>query len=85
FSTEYLSHVQHPDHVDVTVLDRLTGRTQLIRASYLIGADGARSKVAADIDLPMVGEMDIAGSMNITFTADLEKLVGHRPSVLYWV
>ncbi|PAK96171.1 phenol 2-monooxygenase [Brevibacterium casei] len=85
FSTEYLSHVQHPDHVDVTVLDRLTGRTQLIRAKYLIGADGARSKVAADIDLPMVGEMDIAGSMNITFTADLEKLVGHRPSVLYWV
>ncbi|RAF07560.1 phenol 2-monooxygenase, partial [Burkholderia multivorans] len=40
FSTEYLSHVQHPDHVDVTVLDRLTGRTQLIRAKYLIGADG---------------------------------------------
>lgn len=85
FSTDYLSHVQHPDHVDVTVLDRLTGRTQLIRAKYLIGADGARSKVAADIDLPMVGEMDIAGSMNITFKADLEKLVGHRPSVLYWV
>lgn len=85
FSTEYLSHVQHPDHVDVTVLDRLTGRTQVIRAKYLIGADGARSKVAADIDLPMVGQMDIAGSMNITFTADLKKLVGHRPSVLYWV
>ncbi|MCM1013994.1 FAD-dependent monooxygenase [Brevibacterium sp. XM4083] len=85
FSAEYLSHTQHPDHVDVEVLDRLTGRVLTIRAKYLIGADGARSKVAADIDLPMVGDMDIAGSMNITFTADLEKLVGHRPSVLYWV
>lgn len=85
FSAEYLSHIQHPDHVDVQVLDRLTGRELTIRAKYLIGADGARSKVAADIDLPMVGDMDIAGSMNITFTADLEKLVGHRPSVLYWV
>ena len=29
--------------------------------------------------------MDIAGSMNITFNADLTHLVGHRPSVLYWV
>ena len=29
--------------------------------------------------------MDIAGSMNITFTADLTELAGHRPSVLYWV
>ena len=30
--------------------------------------------------------MDIAGSMNITFKADIESYVGHLgPSVLYWV
>src|ERR687889_475233 len=29
--------------------------------------------------------MDLAGSMNIVFHADLSKLVEHRPSVLYWV
>jgi len=32
-----------------------------IRAKYLIGGDGARSQVAADIDLPYEGAMDIAG------------------------
>lgn len=85
FSTEYLSHTQDDDGVSVRVLNRLTGTEYTIRAKYLIGADGARSKVAADIDLPMEGQMDIAGSMNITFKADLTKLVGHRPSVLYWV
>ena len=85
FSTEYLSHTQDADGVSVRVLDRLTGTEYTIRAKYLIGADGARSKVAADIDLPMQGQMDIAGSMNITFKADLAKYVGHRPSVLYWV
>ncbi len=85
FSTEYLSHVQDADGVTTTVLDRLTGQTYEIRSKYLIGADGARSKVAADIELPFEGRMDIAGSMNITFNADLEALVGHRPSVLYWV
>ncbi|WGY04314.1 FAD-dependent monooxygenase [Nocardioides sp. QY071] len=85
FSTEYLSHVQDDDKVDVRVRDRLTGHEYTIRCRYLIGADGARSKVAADIDLPFEGAMDIAGSMNITFKADIGAYVDHRPSVLYWV
>jgi 2,4-dichlorophenol 6-monooxygenase len=41
--------------------------------------------VVADLGLPMAGQMDLAGSMNIVFHADLTELVGHRPSVLYWV
>ena len=47
FSTEYLSHRQDADGVDVDVRDRLTGEEYVIRAKYLIGADGARSAVAA--------------------------------------
>ncbi len=85
FSTEYLGHRQDADGVDVHVRDRLTGRDHMIRAKYLVGADGARSKVAGDVNLPMEGAMDIAGSMNITFRADISAWVGHRPSVLYWV
>jgi 2,4-dichlorophenol 6-monooxygenase len=85
FSTEYLGNRQDADGVDVEVRDRLTGQEYPIRARYLIGADGARSKVASDIGLPMEGRMDIAGSMNITFKADISAHVGHRPSVLYWV
>lgn len=85
FSTEYESHTQDADGVDVRVRDRLTGQRYTIRAKYLIGADGARSKVAADIELPYEGAMDIAGSMNITFKADISAYCDHRPSVLYWV
>lgn len=85
FSSEYLSHVEDRDGVTVRVLDRLDGHEYEIRARYLIGADGARSAVAAALDLPFEGRMDIAGSMNITFRADLTDLVAHRPSVLYWV
>jgi 2,4-dichlorophenol 6-monooxygenase len=85
WSTEYVSHVQDADGVTTTVLDRITGQEYAIRSKYLIGGDGARSRVAADIGLPMEGAMDIAGSMNITFKADIAELVGHRPSVLYWV
>src|SRR5271154_2462264 len=85
FSTEYLSHTQDEDGVTTTVRDRLTGAVYNIRSKYLIGADGARSKVAEDIGLPYEGQMDIAGSMNITFKADISAHVKTRPSVLYWV
>jgi 2,4-dichlorophenol 6-monooxygenase len=85
FSTEYISHVQDADGVTATVRDRLTGSVYQIRAKYMLGADGARSIIQQELQLPMEGKMDIAGSMNITFKADLAAHVGHRPSVLYWV
>ena len=85
FNTEYLSLEQDEDGVIATVRDRLDGTTYEIRAKYLLGADGGRSKVAGDVGLPMEGQMGIAGSMNIVVKADLTKYVSHRPSVLYWV
>src|SRR6202041_1852654 len=85
FSTEYLSHAQDDDGVTTTVRDRLTGAVYAIRSKYLIGADGARSLVAEHLGLPYEGEMDIAGSMNITYKAGIAAKVAARPSVLYWV
>src|SRR6266568_1212896 len=85
FDTEYLSLEQDADGVTATVRDRIGGSTYQIRARYLLGADGARSVIAKDIGLPLEGQMDIAGSMNIVFSADLSKYVAHRPGVLYWV
>src|SRR5438270_2969291 len=71
--------------VTATVRDRIGGGTYQIRAKYLLGADGARSLVARDIALPMVGQIDVAGSINILVSADLAKYVAYRPGVLYWV
>ncbi|MFF7275565.1 FAD-dependent monooxygenase [Streptomyces griseorubiginosus] len=85
FQTEYLSHTQDTGGVTATVRDRLRGDTYEIRAKYLIGADGGRSKVAEDAGLPMGGQMGVAGSINIVFEADLSKYTAHRPSTLYWV
>ncbi|MDQ0473907.1 FAD-dependent oxidoreductase [Labrys wisconsinensis] len=85
FDSEYLALEQDADGVTVTVRDRLSGEDFQVRAKYLIGADGGRSKVAEDIGLPMQGRMGVAGSMNIVFEADLSRYVAHRPSVLYWV
>jgi 2,4-dichlorophenol 6-monooxygenase len=85
FNTEYLHLAQDEGGVTATVRDRLDGGTYEIRAKYLIGADGGRSKVAGDVGLPMEGQMGIEGSMNIVVKADLTRYVAHRPSVLYWV
>jgi 2,4-dichlorophenol 6-monooxygenase len=85
FDTEYLGLDQNDDRVTVHVRDRIGGNRYDIEAKYVIGADGGRSQVAADIGLPFEGQMDVAGSMNIVFHADLSGKVEHRPSVLYWV
>jgi 2,4-dichlorophenol 6-monooxygenase len=85
FNWEYQSLVQDADGVTVEVKDYVANVIHKIRAKYVIGADGGRSKVAQDIGLPMEGKMGVAGSMNIVFEADLSKYVAHRPSVLYWV
>lgn len=85
YDTEYLSHVQDDDGVTATLRDCITGQQYQVRCKYLIGADGANSKVASDINLPMEGQMGLSGSINVVFECDLSKYVEHRPSVLYWV
>ncbi|WUD71850.1 FAD-dependent monooxygenase [Streptomyces sp. NBC_00510] len=85
YGTVYKSFEQDADGVTAVVEDRLRGDEYAIRAKYLIGADGGRSKVAEDAGLPMGGKMGVAGSVNIVFEADLSRYVAHRPSTLYWV
>ncbi|MEU6259729.1 FAD-dependent monooxygenase [Streptomyces sp. NPDC047043] len=85
FDSEYLSHEQDGEGVTTRVLDRLTGTTYSVRSRYLIGADGARSKVAETLGLPFEGPGPVAGALGIVFEADLSRFVAHRPSVLYWM
>ncbi|MET8325714.1 FAD-dependent monooxygenase [Streptomyces sp. NPDC005181] len=85
FDTEFLSLEQDADGVTARLRDRVRGDEFTVRARYLIGADGSRSSVAEQIGLPVAGADGKAGSMNITFKADLSRHVAHRPSVLYWV
>ncbi|MEH2401017.1 FAD-dependent monooxygenase [Nostoc sp.] len=83
FSTEYLFSVQDEQGVTATVKDRASGETFEIRARYMVGADGGRSKVAQDLELPLEGKMDFGTSVNIYFDCDLSCYVSYRPAVLY--
>lgn len=85
FDSEYLTHEQDDDGVTTQVRDRLTGQEYTVRSRYLIGADGARSKVATTLGLPYEGPGPVSGALNIIIEADLTRFVEHRPSVLYWM
>lgn len=85
FNTEYLGHVQDAEGVTVSLRDLLTGREYEIRARYLVGADGARSKVMDDAGLKVEGQLARAATAYVLFRADLTRYVAHRPSILYWV
>jgi 2,4-dichlorophenol 6-monooxygenase len=84
-NTEYLSHAQDELGVTVQLRDLRTQHEFSQRVRYLLAFDGARSRVAADLDLPFVGQLARAGTVYATFDADLTKYVGHRPSILHWI
>lgn len=85
FNTEYLSHEQDDTGVTVMLRDVLTGREYRLRARYLVGADGAKSKVMDDAGLKVEGQLARAATAYVLFTADLTRYVAHRPSILYWM
>jgi len=70
FNTEYLSHVQDEDGVTATFLNRITNTEFSLRAKYLVGMDGVMAR---------------AGTVYVTFKADLTKYVQHRPAILQWI
>jgi 2,4-dichlorophenol 6-monooxygenase len=85
FNTEYRGHVQDASGVTVTLRDLQTGRDHSLRARYLVGADGAKSKVMDDAGLKIEGQLARAATAYVLFTADLTRYVAHRPSILYWI
>jgi 2,4-dichlorophenol 6-monooxygenase len=85
FATRYLGHEQDDDGVSVRLEDRHLGHVYTVRCRYLIGADGARSKIAEDLGLVIEGTMARAATVYVHFEADLRRYVEHRRSVLYWI
>ena len=85
FGTELLSFEQDGDGVVAEVRDSLTGDLTSIRARYMIGADGARSLVAEQLGLPLVGMEGLGSVFNVLCEVDLEPYVTHRHGSLYSV
>lgn len=85
FNTEYLSHTQDANGVTAYFRNNVSQEEYSLRAKYLVGMDGARSKVVEELDLPLEGCIARAGTSYVIFKADLTKFVQHRPSILQWI
>lgn len=85
FGSEYLGFVQDDDGVTVRYRDTESGETRSLGAGYLIGADGARSRVRDDIGAKMIGTYGLSRNYNIIFRAPgLDKAHGQGPAIMYW-
>jgi putative polyketide hydroxylase len=78
FSSELTTFIQDGSGISATLLDREQGEQTQVRAQYLIGADGAHSRVREVLGIPMVGPADLDHTMNILFQTDLSRRVAGR-------
>jgi 2,4-dichlorophenol 6-monooxygenase len=63
FNTEYLGLQQEEARVTAHLRDCSTGRKYEMLAKFLLGADGARSSVVDELQLPVEGRMARAGTI----------------------
>lgn len=84
FNHEFEGFTQDENGVTSTLQDRDTRERITVRSQYLIGADGARSKVLEQAGLSVEGPAGLAHAANVWFEADLTKYYAHRPGVLTW-
>jgi putative polyketide hydroxylase len=75
-----LVHLEHtPDGVQAVLREVATGEQQIVRAGYLVGADGAHSSVRGALGIPMHGEGELEHAVTALFRAPLWDLIGdHR-------
>jgi 2-polyprenyl-6-methoxyphenol hydroxylase-like FAD-dependent oxidoreductase len=84
FGTDMISFDQDDAGVTAVIRDRDTGQTDHVRASYMVAADGAHSRVRETLGIAMHGHGVFSRSVTIYFRADVAPLLrGRNLSVIY--
>jgi putative polyketide hydroxylase len=83
FGSRLRSIEQDADGVTARIENVETGRVRTIRASYLVGADGAGSSVRRVLGVPRSGRGTVFNALSIYFRApELEEILADRPFIL---
>jgi 2,4-dichlorophenol 6-monooxygenase len=85
FRTELKSFEQDSSGVTARIFDRLAQHELAVRAKYMIGADGARSRVIEQLKIPLAGKHGLGNAINVYCEMDLGDSVQHRQGSLYAV
>lgn len=85
FNTEFESFTQTEEYVVARLRDVTNSASIGARARYLVGADGARSKLRELIGATMSGRHGLSFNYNVIFRAPgLAQAHRHGPAIFYW-
>jgi 2-polyprenyl-6-methoxyphenol hydroxylase-like FAD-dependent oxidoreductase len=86
FDTTFLSFEREPSgHIISKVQDNLTKQIYHIKSKYLVGADGARSQVLRQLQIPLIKRPGQGLAINILVKVDLSNHVMNRMGNLHWI
>src|SRR4030095_9248901 len=69
----------------IEVIARKSGRSEVIRGRALVAADGAASLIRSELNLQLDGPQGLSHVVNCYFKADIERHIGERKGVLFFV
>lgn len=85
YSNRWESSQQDADGVTSLVCNLPNDEVYAVRSHYVIAADGAGSPVRKSLGIACVGPERLQAFVMIHFGANLRRLVGANPGVLYWI
>jgi 2-polyprenyl-6-methoxyphenol hydroxylase-like FAD-dependent oxidoreductase len=84
-ATSFVDAVQNEAGVAATLRDLTTGETQMVEADYLVGADGARSRVREVMGAKMEGDHAFAYNFNVILRIpEFERSPPQPRAIMYW-
>ena len=85
FGTELVEISQDQDWAYAKVRERKNGEEYVIRAKYVIAADGARSTIGSLAGFEYEGEVALGDAVSVWLKADLSKYTKHRSGALTYI
>jgi 2,4-dichlorophenol 6-monooxygenase len=85
FRTELTTFEQDDSGVTARMSDRLTQQEFDVRAKFMIGADGARSRVVEQLGIQLTGKHGLGNAINVYCEIGLGDSIQHRQASLYAV
>jgi 2-polyprenyl-6-methoxyphenol hydroxylase-like FAD-dependent oxidoreductase len=83
---EFVEDVEDEHHRIVSTLhDKVLNKHYKVRSKYLFGADGARSRIMKQLQIPLIAEPGKGVAINVLIKADLTNLIANRMGNLHFI
>ena len=85
YATELVSLEQDAGGVTACLRDRASGKEEVVRAQYLVAADGHRSRIRDWLGIGTHGYGTLSHNAAVVFEGNIEALLGERRFALYYL